>query len=125
MRTCALCHDVDGIHEPGCPVAMAGEVATLILECTCGQMPHRDDCMVKTGKRPAKTPDVEIDVDGCGCLAMLRGEVNAWLAEAAMVEGRTKEAFLGHAQYLMGLIERAEARHALQQSLTPTENHNG
>jgi len=83
-------------------------------------MPHRDDCMVKTGQRPVTADDcgVTIEVDACDCLAMLRGEVNAWLAAAAqLANAKSKDMFLSQARYLMGLVEQAEQRHALQRAL--------
>lgn len=123
---CQFCTPLPtGAHQPGCPVLdellVGGGVPAdaQMRECTCQQMPHRADCMVKTGTRPAKQDSGAIDVDVCGCLAMLRGEANAWLAEAVTVDARTQDVFLGHARYLLGLIERAVERHALQAVLTP------
>jgi hypothetical protein len=118
---CQFCTPTTTGHQDDCPafvlVPPVGVQAD-VRECTCGQMPHRADCMVKTGRRPADAAEgISIEVDPCGCLAMLRGEVNAWLAEAATVEGPTKTAFLNQVRYLMGLVERAEQRHALQQAL--------
>lgn len=121
---CQFCTPTTGGHQPECPVldTLHAHDAPLscedvdVRECTCQQMPHRADCMVMTGIRPAPTPADAVGSagDACGCLAMLRGEVNAWLAEAAVVDGWTKDVFLGHALYFMSLLERAKDRHALQ-----------
>jgi len=115
-----------GEHQPGCPAVLLGQpgVQTDIRECTCGQMPHRADCMVVTGTRPAipvagdgMPVDPALPLHPCGCMTMLKGEVNAWLVAATGVEGTSKASFIAQASYLTSLLAQCEQRHHLQQVL--------
>lgn len=119
---CQFCTPVDGMHQDGCPAFVLVPplgVQTDLRECTCQQMPHRADCMVMTGTRPIAAADngTGMVIHPCGCMTMLKGEVNAWLVAATGVDGTSKASFIAQASYLTSLLAQCEQRHNLQQVL--------